>query len=107
LVDLQPVLNKLKLTSYLSTYHRDIAMSTDSTNLFDAALQLPDDDRASLAYCLLQSLKPPGISNEDSPAFDALLEERLARYERGESQAGDWDDVATRLRKSLGKKTSS
>jgi putative addiction module component (TIGR02574 family) len=82
-------------------------MSTDSANLFDAALQLPDDDRANLAYQLLQSLKPAGILDEDDSQLDVLLEQRLERYESGESQAADWDDVAARLRKSLGKKTSS
>jgi putative addiction module component (TIGR02574 family) len=81
-------------------------MSTDSTNLFDAALQL-HDDRANLAYQLLQSLKPAGVLAEDYSQFDAELEQRLARYESGESQAADWDVVAARLRESLGKKTSS
>jgi putative addiction module component (TIGR02574 family) len=82
-------------------------MSTDSANLFDAALQLPDDDRANLAYQLLQSLKPAGVLAEDDSQFDAELEQRLARFERGESQAADWNDVAIRLRDSLGKKSSS
>jgi putative addiction module component (TIGR02574 family) len=82
-------------------------MSTDSANLFDAALQLPADDRANLAYQLLQSLKPDGALSEDDSGFDAELEQRLARYESGQSQAADWDDVATRLRESLRKKTSS
>jgi putative addiction module component (TIGR02574 family) len=82
-------------------------MSTDSANLFDAALQLSDDDRASLAFQLLQSLKPAGIPHEDDLQFDSELDQRLARYESGESKAADWNDVAARLRESLGKKTSS
>jgi putative addiction module component (TIGR02574 family) len=82
-------------------------MSTDSANLFDAALQLPDNDRANLAYQLLQSLKPAGVLSEDDSRFDAELEQRLTRYESGQSQAANWDEVARRLRESLGKKTSS
>ena len=34
-------------------------MSTDGTHILDAALALGDEDRATLAYRLLQSLKPP------------------------------------------------
>ena len=81
-------------------------MSSDSANLFDAALHLPDNDRASLAYHLLQSLKAPGLSAEDDSEFDALVEQRLARYQSGQSQASDWHDVAARLRDSLGEKNS-
>jgi len=82
-------------------------MSTDSTNLFNAALQLPDDDRASLAYQLLQSLTPAGILNEDDSELDAQLKQRLERYQSGQSQAADWSEVSARLRDSLGKKNAS
>ena len=82
-------------------------MSTDSANVFDAALGLPDGDRASLAYQLLQSLKPHAVMSEDDPNFVDELERRVAAYERGDSVAADWDDVALRLRHALGEKNHS
>jgi putative addiction module component (TIGR02574 family) len=83
------------------------AMSTDSTFVFDAALNLSDDDRASLAYQLLQSLKPAGIRTECDPQLDEELERRLNAYESNQSGASDWQDVVPRLRQILhGNKTS-
>ena len=82
-------------------------MSADSASVFNAALNLSDDDRASLAFQLLQSLKPSGILPEGNPQFDMELQRRLAAYESGQSEAADWDDVALRLRKVFEEKSSS
>jgi putative addiction module component (TIGR02574 family) len=82
-------------------------MSSDSTLIFAAALSLPDDDRANLAYQLLQSLKPAGILDEDDPQMDDLLQRRIDDYESGQSDAADWEDVALRLRQTLDGKKSS
>jgi len=82
-------------------------MSTDSSHVFDAALGLSDEDRASLAYRLLQSLRPPGGCSDMDPGFEAELERRVAHYESGKTQASDWDEVTSRLREALDKKEAS
>jgi putative addiction module component (TIGR02574 family) len=78
-------------------------MFADSMSVFNAALNLPDDDRASLAFQLLQSLKPAGVLSEDDPQLEPELQRRSEAFESGQSQAADWDDVAARLRKALEK----
>ena len=82
-------------------------MSTDSPDIFDAALNLPDADRASLAYRLLQSLRPPGGISDGDAGFEAELERRVADYDAGKTEACDWDEVAARLRRTLRQRTSS
>ena len=82
-------------------------MSVDSTNVFDAALKLSDGDRASLAYQLLQTLKPAGVMNEDDAQFADELDRRVAAYQEGKSVAADWEDVAVRLHQALQEKKSS
>jgi len=76
-------------------------MSSDTPNIVDAALHLPDRERASLAYRLLQSLKPAEVLTEGDDAFTAELERRVESYEAGESPAADWDQVAARLEAKL------
>ena len=73
----------------------------ESTQIYDAALLLPEASRAELAYRLLQSLKPPGALTEDSPGFEAELERRVQAYEAGEASADDWPAVSRRLREAL------
>ena len=58
-------------------------MSTDSSHIFDAALGLSADDRASLAYRLLQSLKPPGVRSDSDAKFEN-------RTRNAESQTTRW-----------------
>jgi putative addiction module component (TIGR02574 family) len=82
-------------------------MSTNSPDIFDAALNLPDAERASLAYQLLQSLRPPGVVSDGDVGFEAELEQRVTDYEAGKTKASDWDEVAARLRKSFQQRTSS
>ena len=82
-------------------------MSTNSPDIFDAALTLPDAERASLAYRLLQSLRPPSVVSDGDVGFEAELERRVADYDAGKTEASDWDEVAGRLRKSLQQRTSS
>jgi putative addiction module component (TIGR02574 family) len=78
-------------------------MSADSSSIFDAALNLPDNDRANLAFQLLQSLKPASIMSDDDLQLDTELHRRLEAFESGQSQAAKWDDVAARMRKALEK----
>ncbi len=76
-------------------------MSTEPTQIHDAALALPDAERADLAFRLLQSLGPPTVMSEDSPAFESELERRVQAYDSGETTAADWDTVSVRLRQAL------
>ena len=82
-------------------------MSTDSHDFLDAALSLPDQDRASLAYRLLQSLKPPELISDGHANFEAELQRRVEDYDAGRTSASDWDEVATRLRAKLRERNSS
>jgi putative addiction module component (TIGR02574 family) len=76
-------------------------MSTDLPNIIDAALNLPDGERAILAFQLLQSLKPVGALSEDDAQFESELHKRLSDYEAGKADAADWDQVSERLRSAL------
>ena len=83
------------------------SMSSNSPDLFDAALNLPDVERANLAYQLLQSLKPPATICEEEGEFEEELERRVADYDAGRTMASDWDEVAARLQRALRERPSS
>lgn len=76
-------------------------MSTESTDIHLAAFSLPDEERADLAYRLLQTLKPKGVWSEDSLEFQKELERRIHAFEAGETSAEDWETVSARLRQAL------
>ena len=85
----------------------NIYMSSDVPNLVDAALNLSDSERASLAYRLLQSLKPPKVLSDGDSGFESELERRVEEYDAGRTTASDWDDVASRLQTKLKERKSS
>jgi len=74
----------------------------EPTQVFHAALSLPEEQRADLASRLLDSLTPPPGLSEDSPQFDEELERRARAYEEGKIPASDWDAASARLRAALG-----
>lgn len=76
-------------------------MSTPSTLVHDAALAIPDLERADLAYKLLQSLTPPKMLSVGSSELETELERRVDAFEAGTTSAADWDTVSTRLRQAL------
>ena len=76
-------------------------MSADPADVLSAALLLPDEARADVAYRLLQSLKPSAILSDDDPNLGDELERRVAAYEAGETSASEWQDVSKRLRAAL------
>ena len=82
-------------------------MSVEPTEILTTALALPDDERAALAYRLLESLKPPTVMSEADPGFDSELERRVTADEASETTASDWQDVSERLRDALRKKQTS
>ena len=82
-------------------------MSSDSPDILDAALSLSDEERASLADRLLQSLKPSDLVSDGDVEFEAELERRVDDYEAGRSDASDWGEVASRLKAKLQERDSS
>lgn len=82
-------------------------MSTDSPNVFNDALALPEDQRAILAFQLLQSLKPPAIMDVDDSTLDFELDRRMAAYDAGATNASNWHDASQRLRAALDNRQTS
>ena len=87
-------------------YHNG-GMSNEHPSIVDAALNLPDPERASLAYRLLQSLKPPRVLSDASGQFESELDRRVDDYEAGRTSASEWDEAASRLRAKLKTRESS
>ena len=87
--------------------HDNVRMSTHSPDIFGAALNLPDAERADLAYRLLQSLKPPGGISDGEAGFDRELERRVTEYDAGRTNASNWDEVAKRLQTTIQQRTRS
>ena len=73
----------------------------EPTQVFHAALSLPEEQRADLASRLLDSLTPPSGLSEDAPDFEDELERRVRAYEEGRTPASDWDAASARLRDAL------
>jgi hypothetical protein len=71
-----------------------------------SALQMPANDRATLAHQLLLSLEAGDFDADSEAAWATELEIRLARIERGDFQARDWRDALAQMRQSLSRKTS-
>jgi len=67
-------------------------MTTEPQAIFDAALALPEADRALLAERLLESLSPEGDELTDEE-FAAELERRRAEVEQGIVKPIPWSDV--------------
>jgi putative addiction module component (TIGR02574 family) len=67
-------------------------MTSQSRHLFDAALALPEKERALLAECLLESL-PLEQDDLTEDALTAELERRLEEYRQDPSVAVPWSEV--------------
>jgi putative addiction module component (TIGR02574 family) len=76
-------------------------MSNAMPEILAAALSLPDGERANIAYELLQSLKPPGIMDEDDEGFSAELQRRIDGYEQDPSRAEDWEAASQQIRDAI------
>jgi putative addiction module component (TIGR02574 family) len=82
-------------------------MSSDTPNILNAALNLSGPERASLAYRLLQSLKPSGVLSDSDVQFESELERRVEDYEASRTTASDWNEAAARLQSKLNERKSS
>jgi len=60
--------------------------------LYQAALALPEDERAELAERLLDSL-PPDIPSQLHPAWRAELRRRAGQVDAGEVKPVPWNEV--------------
>jgi putative addiction module component (TIGR02574 family) len=76
-----------------------------ANDLMDLAMQLPPDERASLAHQLLLSLEPASSDTDHEAAWAAEIEARLARVEQGNYSASDWREALARIRQSLAQGT--
>lgn len=76
-------------------------MSTATDPVFDAALTMPEDRRADLAYQLLLSLPQPSGSAISADDFESELDRRVNAYDAGDSVASDWKDVSARIQSAL------
>jgi putative addiction module component (TIGR02574 family) len=75
-------------------------MSVSQNPFFDAALSLPQPDRADLAFHLLQSLEQPGdeISADE---FGAELRARIESYRRGEIGSSSLEEARAIIERRL------
>ncbi len=71
-------------------------MPRDLRNVFREAFDLPENDRATLAGLLIESLEgPPDAAVEEEWAMEA--ERRWQEIERGEVQTISWEEVRAKL----------
>jgi putative addiction module component (TIGR02574 family) len=76
-------------------------MSAGASDILSAALSLPENERASIAFELLDSLRPPGILSENDPGFLAELERRSEAIHRDPSIGIPWEEVDRQIRQKL------
>jgi len=72
-----------------------------------AALLLSDGERATLAYELLGSLKPPSALSDDDRGLTDELQRRLEAYELDPTTAVEFDDMDRRIRQALQQRRTS
>jgi len=71
-------------------------MSTTVVDLFKAASQLDEADRATLAGLLLESLDQPPSTGVEA-AWAEEIERRIAQIDAGEVELKSWHDIKARL----------
>ena len=75
-------------------------MSEQARRLLDEALQLPLDERASMAALLLASMDGPADDGVET-AWSAELEKRARRALAGETKGIDWEQAREQIRQRL------
>ena len=71
-------------------------MATELRQLFREALELTDNDRATLAGLLIESLETPSDPDVES-AWAAEAERRWQEIESGKVQTIPWEEVKAKL----------
>ena len=74
-------------------------MNADSQQFLQAALNLPDEDRAEIAAILIRSLESPQEPGLDE-AWSAEIKRRVEASDRGEVTHLAWDQVIREFRSS-------
>jgi len=71
-------------------------MNRSAPEVFDAALALPEDDRAKLAEKLVESFDGDASADAEE-AWAAEIERRLARIDAGQARLLSMEDAVARL----------
>jgi putative addiction module component (TIGR02574 family) len=70
----------------------EVTVNAISHSIVDQALRLPEQERAQVVQALLNSLSPDAERQLDD-AWASELDQRLAEFEKGESDAVSWSDL--------------
>jgi putative addiction module component (TIGR02574 family) len=73
---------------------------SESDELFNQALRLPEHDRAELARRLLESLDA-GRNDDVDDAWLTEIERRCAAVDAGEAITSDWEDFRQRVEREI------
>ena len=74
--------------------------------IFEEAVQLPEDQRLSLAYRLLVFNEPP-VTEKVEQEWDSVIRERIRRYDEGEARSRPAADVFSALDRRLTRSPSN
>jgi hypothetical protein len=72
--------------------------------VLNLAFELPDDQRANVAFQLLQSLPPPPSSIQTDDDLTSLLRDRLRRVEQGNYVAYEAHETLSHIDQALAEK---
>lgn len=72
-------------------------MTSAANKVLEEALSLSEDERAEIIEALSESLMPVELS----PEWQTEIKSRIAQLESGEVKPIPWDEVESRIRKSL------
>jgi len=73
-------------------------VTDEASRILDAAMQLPEAERAELATMLMASIGDGFATEEIKAAWMAEVKRRMAALERGETSLVDFDEMMDRLR---------
>jgi len=73
------------------------SMDTESQQLLQSALALPDSDRAEIAASLIHSLDSNSDENIDE-AWAQEIQQRMESIDKGQVKLVPWDDVMLEMR---------
>lgn len=75
-------------------------LSSDAQQVFEAALRLPDAQRAKLADCLWESVEAPADPEWEN-AWSAEIARRIAEIDNGTAVLHTWSEVRQRMREAI------
>jgi putative addiction module component (TIGR02574 family) len=77
-------------------------MAESVETLAEEAMQLPPDQRLTLAHKILSSVEPPGSPELDA-VWDTEIRSRIARYDGGQTRGTPATEVFAELDRRLGR----